>query len=238
MKAKNLMSSQTDRIAVDHTRAKIARLGRLLFDRHLTDSAGGNMSARVGDLICMSPSYSGSKRQWHLQPEDVLIVDLDGNILEGEGKITREAHVHFKLHHEFGQHGTGVIHAHSRNLLVFAAMAKSMPPVLEANLKFGEVKCVEYAPAHSPKLAENIAEALRGQEDRIRKQAAGVIAPWHGLFLIGKDIDAAFDAVERFDTNAYIILMAQQAFGVTDLLAQPRAELNAAVEHWADEWHE
>ena len=30
---------------------------------------------------------------------------------------------------------------------------------------------------------------------RIRKQAAGVIARWHGLFVLGKDLDAAFDAV-------------------------------------------
>jgi L-fuculose-phosphate aldolase len=219
----------TDRKAVEHTRAKIARLGALLFDRHLTDAAGGNMSARVGNVVCMSPSYSGSKRQWQLRPEDVLIVDLDGNILEGDGKISRESNVHFRLHKKFGEHGTGVIHAHSRNLLVFAAMEKSMPPVLEANLKFGEVKCIKYAPAHSVKLADNIEEALRGQEARIRKQAAGVIAPWHGVFLIGKDIDAAFDAVERFDTNAYILMMAQQAFGVTDLLAKQRADLDAAI---------
>jgi L-fuculose-phosphate aldolase len=152
--------------------------------------------------------------------------------------MTREAHVHFRLHREFGEHGTGVIHAHARNVLVFAALAKAMPPVLEANLKFGTVPCIEYAPAHSPRLAENIADAIRGNEARIRKQAAGVIAPWHGVFLIGKDIDAAFDAVERFDTNAYIIMMAQQAFGVTDMLEKQRADLDAEVERWADEWHE
>ncbi len=232
------MQQTIDHTAVEQTRAKVARLGGMLFDRHLTDAAGGNISARVGEVVCMSPSYSGSKRQWQLQPDDVLVVDLDGNILEGDGKLTREANVHFKLHREYGAHGTGVIHAHSRNLLVFAAMQKSMPPVLEANLKFGEVKCVEYAPAHSPKLAENVAEALRGQEARIRKQAAGVIAPWHGVFLIGKDIDAAFDAVERFDTNAYILMMAAQAFGATDLMAQQRADLDAAVEYWSHEWHE
>src|SRR5690606_8497331 len=127
-----------DRAAVEETRAKVARLSGLLFERHLTDAAGGNVSARVGEVVCVSPSYAGSQRQWRLQPEDVQIVDMNGNILEGAGKLTREAHVHFKLHKEFGEHGTGVIHAHSRNLLVFAAMKKSMPPVLEDTLKFGE----------------------------------------------------------------------------------------------------
>lgn len=228
------MTPTIDRAAVEATRAKIARLSAMLFDRHLTDAAGGNLSARVGNVVCVSPSYAGSRRQWQLQPEDVQVVDMDGNILEGEGKLTREAHVHFRLHREFGEHGTGVIHAHPRNLLVFAAMQKSMPPVLEATLKFGEVPCIPYAPAHSPILAENVAAAIRGNESRIRKQAAGVIAPWHGVFLIGKDIEAAFDAVERFDTNAYILMMAQNAFGVTDLMAQQRAALDAAQAQYGD----
>lgn len=213
---------------IAEARAKIAEIGRFLFDRHLTDAAGGNISVRVGDVLCISPRYSGSKRQWQLKPEDVLVADLNRTILEGVGEISRESNVHFRLHTEFRDAGTAVIHAHPRNLLVFAALERAMPPVLEANRKFGEVKVVNFAPAHSPVLAENVAGALRGQEARIRKQAAGVIAPWHGLFLMGKDLDAAFDAVERFDANAYIILMAEQA-GQGEELRRKQAAMEAAV---------
>lgn len=214
--------------AVAAARGKLARFGGLLFERRLTDAAGGNLSALVGDVICMSPTLSGSKRQWQLQAEDVLVVDLDGNILEGDGQLSRETHVHFKLYQEFSDYGTAVIHAHPRNIMPFTAMAMSMPPVLEANLKFGEVKCIDYAPAHSQDLADNVAAAIRGQEARIQKQAAGVIAPWHGIFLIGKDLDAAFDAVERFDTNARAILMAQ-ALGGSGTLAPQRKALDKAT---------
>lgn len=224
-----------DRTAVDAMREQLAYIGRLLFDRHLTDACGGNISARVGDLICLSPSLAGQKRQWQLQAEDILVCDLDRNILEGDGKISRESNVHFTLHRTFGAYGTAVIHAHPRNLMVFTAMAVSMPPVLEANLKFGEVKCLEYAPAHSVELSENILNGLRGQEARIARHAAGVIAPWHGLFLMGKDIEAAFDAVERFDTNAYCILMAHQAFGGTDFLKTQREALQAAAQRFGKE---
>jgi ribulose-5-phosphate 4-epimerase/fuculose-1-phosphate aldolase len=190
-------------------RAKIMRLGALLFDRRLTDVAGGNISARVGEYVCITPRFSGSARQWQLRPEEVLVADKDMNILDGMGEISRESKVHFRLHREYGEHGTGVIHAHARNILVFAAMNCPMPPVLEATQKFGTVPVVPYAPAHGNGLAESVAGGIRGNEARIRKQAAGVIAPWHGLFVIGKDLDAAFDAVERMDNNAYCILMAQ-----------------------------
>jgi ribulose-5-phosphate 4-epimerase/fuculose-1-phosphate aldolase len=213
--------------AVAKMRVEVARFGALLFERHLTDAAGGNVSARVGEVICLSPRYSGHKNQWQLRPEQVLVVDLDGNRLEGDGELSRESKVHLRLHRDFGDAGTAVIHAHARNVMVFAAMARPMPPVLEANLKFGEVPVIDYAPAHSSDLAENVAGALRGQELRIRKHAAGVIAPWHGIFLMGKDLAAAFDAVERFDTNAYCILMAA-SLGV-NLVAQREALAKAVA---------
>jgi len=220
--------------AVMHMRSEIARIGKFLFDRQLTDAAGGNISARVGDVICMSPSYSGSKRQWQLEPDDVLVVDFERNILAGEGSLSRETNVHLKLHSDFGDYGTAVIHAHARNLLVFATVARPMPPVLEATRKFGVTPVIEYAPAHSPKLAENVAATMIGREDRIKKHAAGTIAPWHGLFLMGKDLDAAFDAVERFDTNAYCIIMGQMLLA-NHSIEQPREMMEDVIPNYTED---
>jgi L-fuculose-phosphate aldolase len=225
--------SPTDE-AVMAARAEIARIGRLLFKRHLTDAAGGNISVRVGNLICMSPRYSGSKRQWRLQPEDVLVTDIDRNILIGSGTISRESNTHYKLHREFSEFGTAVIHAHARNLLVFAAMKQPLPPVLEATRKFGVTPIVDFAPAHSARLADNIAASLRGREARIKTQAAGALVPWHGLFLMGKDLDAAFDAVERLDTNAYIIMMARSLAG-GDTLADRWAEMEQVISTYMED---
>src|SRR5215211_6204913 len=53
------------------TRKKIAETGRLVFERHLTDAAGGNISVRVGEDVCITPRYSGSKRHWQLQQNQV-----------------------------------------------------------------------------------------------------------------------------------------------------------------------
>jgi L-fuculose-phosphate aldolase len=95
-------------------REHLTRIGALLFDRHLTDAAGGNISVKVGDLICLSPRYSGSKRQWQLAPEDVLVVDRQRNILAGKGELPRETAAHFRLYEAFGHVGTAVIHAHAK----------------------------------------------------------------------------------------------------------------------------
>lgn len=215
--------------AIEQARAQIAEIGALMYERQLTDAGGGNISVRVGDVVCLSPRYSGQRKRWQLRPEDVLVVDRAGKKLEGAGDLSRETKVHLKLHNTYADAGTAVIHAHAQYILVFAAMNRPIPPVLEQTVKFGEIQVVDYAPAHSQDLADNIANALKGQESRISKQAAGAIAPWHGLFLMGKDLDMAYDAVERINTNAQIVLMAQQYLGTQDWLAAERAALAAAM---------
>jgi len=190
------------------TRRKIAETGRLVFERHLTDAAGGNISVRVGNSVCITPRYSGSKRHWQLQPNQVLLSDMQGNKLEGDGDVSRESKVHYRIYQEFPD-AQAVLHSHARNVMVFVASGQPIEPVLEATLKFDTIPVTKFAPAHSEKLADAIVEQLRGKDEAIRKYAAAVIAPWHGLFVVGKDLDAAFDLTERIDTNAYCILMSR-----------------------------
>lgn len=193
---------------VDKIRVKIAKLGQLMYDRRLTDSAGGNISVRMGNLIYITPRYAGARFRWRLRREQVLICDLEGNQLEGDGEISREAKVHLKLYKEFPD-GNAIVHGHAQNVLVFCAARRPIPPVLADVLKFGEIEVCKYAPAHSNELSKYVVEKFRGKEACIKKQAAAVLAPWHGIFVLGKDIDAAFDALERIDGNARVILLSK-----------------------------
>lgn len=210
-------------------RIRIAETGLMLFERKLTDAAGGNISARVGERICITPRYAGSKHRWHLLPGQVLVTDLEGSQLDGDGQTSREAKVHYRIYRDFPD-VAAVIHCHAQNALVFASAGCPIEPVLEDTLKFGTVLVTGFAPAHSEKLADFISVGLQGQDSRIRKQAAAVLAPWHGLFVAGKDLDAAFDAAERIDTNARCILYTRLIPGVESLTPQAnRARLEARM---------
>jgi L-fuculose-phosphate aldolase len=216
---------------LSETRQQIVYIGRLLFDRFLTDAAGGNVSARVGELICISPRFSGSKYQWRLRSEQVLVVDQAGKKLEGEGEISREARVHFRLYKDFPE-GMAVVHSHPRNVMVFATAGQPIPPVWEGTLKFGVIQVCKFAPAHTPDLAESVAAVMHGQDAALHKQAIAVIAPAHGLFTLGKSLAAAFDATERIDGAAYSILMSKfLPDGSLDIAATSH-ELIAAVARW------
>lgn len=191
------------------TREHIAQIGLLLFERQLTDAAGGNISVRVGDRLCMTPRYAGTNWHWRLAPEQILILDLAGSKLEGEGEVSRETKVHVALHQQFQDYGDSVLHCHARNIMPFAAMSQPIRPILEANQPLGEIPVASYAPSHTDGLANYICDAMSPQAHLIHDFAAGVLAPWHGLFVMGKDLNSAFDAAERWDTNAYCLLMAR-----------------------------
>lgn len=194
---------------LQQSRDLICQAARILFERKLFDLAGGNLSIRIDDRILITPSLASSLKYWQLNPEDILVVDLDGNIREGVGKVSTELTTHLTLLKTFYPVGTAIVHAHPRNVLVFCSALQPIPPVLECTVQFGEIKVIEYASGGqlNVELAQNVLTGLLGQEDRIAQYAAAVIAPWHGIFAIGKSLNAALDTVERIEVNARCILM-------------------------------
>ena len=77
-------------------RPLMVEIAQLLYARHLTNSAGGNISCRVGDRIFITPRKLGSRRRWRLREEMVLVFDPDLNSLEGDAAlVSRESRMHF-----------------------------------------------------------------------------------------------------------------------------------------------
>lgn len=201
--------SQTERENIEKMRAQIAAIGALMYHRKLTDAAGGNLSVRMGDYLLITPRMAGSHYRWQISPQQVLITDLQGNKLEGEGEPSRESRVHIKLLNTYYPQAQAVVHGHALNALVYCAAGKPLPSLLYSTDKFGEIKLVRPIPVHSAELADEICEAFRGQEERVEKFAAAVLAIRHGVFVLAKDLNAGYDTLERIDGNAYCALMSK-----------------------------
>lgn len=184
---------------------QICYVAHLMFERRLTDMAGGNISVREGDTIYVSARFSGSKKHWQITPDDVISGDLTTDAILENPRFSREGRAHLAIYRTFPEVGS-VIHAHPFHILPFCAAGRPIEPLLEQTQKFGVTPMLSYAPAHSPQLAENIIAGLRGKEEAIRKQAAAVLAERHGIFVAGKDLLAVIDALERLDWNAWCIL--------------------------------
>ena len=200
---------------VQAMRVRITKMGKMMFDRHLTDLAGGNIGVRIGDKLLMTPRYAGTKYHWELRPEQVLILDLDGNQLEGEGQISRESKVHIDLLNKFYPHITASVHAHARTVLVFCAAEKGMPGIHYATYKFGVIKQSGDSPSGTQLLSDYIVAEMEKKREMLEsKGTAACMIPRHGLKTVGKDLDVAMDTAERIDTNAYILLNAAAVGGI------------------------
>jgi L-fuculose-phosphate aldolase len=184
---------------------QIVKVGREMFERKLTDFSGGNISVRSEGQVYITPRFAGSQKHWQLDPANILCGPLDTDDLLNNPLFSREGKAHLAIYRNFPDAGA-VIHAHPFHILPFCAANKPIPPVLEGTQKFGVIECVPAAPAHSLDIANNIVEGLKGKDDRIRKQAAAVLMPKHGIIIAGKDLLAAIDALERIDWNANCIL--------------------------------
>jgi L-fuculose-phosphate aldolase len=193
----------------------MVEIAALMYTRRLTNSAGGNLSCRVGDTVFITPRYLGSKQRWHLRPEQILVFDKDFNILEGEpAKVSRESRMHFACYQHFPQIN-GVIHAHPQYLTVFASAGESLPPVNQYTEKFGNLPVIANLPSHSQELADAVVEAITPRADVLAKNGLGLILAWHGVAVVGRDLDDAYDTLDRLEWSAQTRLLGRMAgFGL------------------------
>lgn len=192
-------------------RPAMVEIAHLLYSRRLTNSAGGNLSCRVGDEIYITPRYLGSKQHWILQEDQILVFDREFNILQGDpAKVSRESRMHFACYEHFPQIN-GVIHAHPQYLTVFASAGESLPPVNQYTEKFGHLPVVANLPSHSQDLADAVVEAITPRTDVLAKNGLGLILSWHGVAVVGRDLDDAYDTLDRLEWSAQTYLLGRTA---------------------------
>lgn len=184
---------------------QIVYVARLMFEQRLTDISGGNVSVADSGQIYITPRFAGSQQHWRVDPSEILSAPIDNDELFSHPRCSRESKVHLAVYRNFPDVGA-VIHAHPFHVLPFVVAERPISPVLESTQKFGVIDLVEAAPAHSQQLADNVVAGLRGKEANIRKQAAAVLLPQHGIVVAGKDLLATVDALERIDWQAWCIL--------------------------------
>ncbi len=196
--------------ASDDPRPLMVEIAHLLYDRYLTNSAGGNISCRVGDRIYITPRLLGSAHRWQLQEKMILVFDADLKPIQGDPtQVSRESQMHFACYRHFSEIN-GVIHAHARYLSVFCATGEPLVPVNEYTEKFGVVEVVRPLPSHSRELADAVVEKLTARRETLKKNGLGLILAWHGALTVGRDLADAYDTLDRLEWSAHTLLMIRQ----------------------------
>jgi L-fuculose-phosphate aldolase len=184
-------------------RKEMVVTARLMWERRLTNAAGGNFAVRVEEnRILISPSMMSEEKHCNLNPEDFLLIDYEQNLLEGTGKLSRESLMHVLILQNFKEIGC-TIHAHPFYCMPFVAASKPIPSMTEATMGRGEVGCIKWTKAYTEELSRNIYTYFEERRELAIKKPIGVIMPLHGVVVSGGDIYKAYSMLERIECDAY-----------------------------------
>ena len=169
---------------------QVVRYGKKLIDRRLTTGSGGNISVynREKNLVAISPS---GLDYYETTPEDIVILDIDGNLVEGKHRPSSEAGMHLAFYKNRAD-VSGIVHTHSKFATAIACMGWELPAVhYLIGMAGHRVKCTGYATYGSDELAKKALETIGDSN--------AVLLANHGLIALGEDVDRAFSTAEHLE---------------------------------------
>ena len=200
----------------------------LLLPKHgLVTFTWGNVSGidRDAGLIVIKPSGVSYDS---MNVDDMVVVDLDGKVVEGKWKPSSDTPTHLALYKAFPSLG-GIVHTHSRWATSFAQAGAAIPALgtTHGDYFYGDIPCTrpmtpeEIAGEYELETGNVIIETFRElQIDPAQVPAALVFS--HGPFAWGKD---AFDAVHNAVVLEEVAFMAIHAIQLNPHVGRMQQEL-------------
>jgi L-fuculose-phosphate aldolase len=191
----------------------------------LVVGTSGNVSARAGDLIALTPTGVDYAE---LRPEDIPLVSLDGAKVDGRWEPTSELPMHLAVYREALDPGsepvTAVVHTHSVHATAVSTLVDEVPPIHYVLAAIGPtVRVASYATYGTPELAAAMLGALDGRR--------GCLLANHGTITYGDTVAAAYDRARQLEWACQLWLLASSA-GNPKLL--PQAEIDRVAEKLRD----
>lgn len=194
---------------------EVIKAGMKLDRYELIALSGGNVSWRMetGEIL-VTPSGMVYE---DMVPDDVLIVDIDGKVIEGERRpsVDTEALLYIYKHRP---DVNSIIHTHQPYATAVSLVADELPCNLTtlANAAHGSVKVTPYSSAASIDMGINAVDYL---DDRM-----AVILKHHGVIAIGKDLKEALYAAVYLEEAAKTYIMAKAVGGEMAVLNQKQID--------------
>lgn len=202
-------------------RKQIIEFGKKLIDTGLTVGTGGNISIFNKDTGNMAITPSGIP-YYEMNVEDIVIMDLTGDIIEGSLKPSSEYHMH-SIVYQNRSDVNAMIHTHALYATTISCLNQDLPAIdyLVAHGGGPNIRCADYAAYGTKELAEN---ALLAMQDR-----KAVLLANHGINVVGSDLEEAFAIAEQLEFCAQLYW---QAKAIGNPVILDNAEMEVMVERF------
>lgn len=178
---------------LEQEREEIVAYGRKMVNAALTTGTGGNLSVCNRQLGYVAIKPSGVD-YFQTQPEDMVILDLDGHIVDGKLKPSSEMHIHLGLYRS-RPHVNAVVHTHQVYATTIACLGWELPAVhYLVGYSGDKVPIAAYATYGTPELAQNILQAIGAYNACLMAN--------HGIVTVGANLAAAFNVAEELELVA------------------------------------
>lgn len=190
---------------------------------HLVAWTSGNVSARdaATGLVVIKPS---GVRYERLLPEHMVVVDLDGRIIEGDLKPSSDTASHLYIYRHRSDVG-GVVHTHSTYASAFAAVGRPIPVYLTAQAdEFGgPIPCGGFALIGGEEIGQVVLEAIGN--------SCAVLLKNHGVITLGPNAEAAVKAAVMVEDVARTTFVALQLGQPDEISPDAIAKLHQRYTH-------
>lgn len=188
-------------------RESLVALHALLPKYELVVWTGGNVSARDPETGLVAIKPSGVSYE-DLTPQSMVVLDLDGNVVEGELAPSSDTYSHLYIYRNRPD-VNGVVHTHSRYATAFAAVGRPIPVYLTAQAdEFGgEIPCAGFSLIGDDSIGRLVVEGIG--------RSPAILLKNHGVFTVGPTAKAAVKAAVMTEDVAATVFMALQ-LGVPD----------------------
>lgn len=191
---------------LEELRKQVVEAGLDALEVGIVHGTAGNFSLRDREsgLVVISPSGI----PYHdIQAEDVVVVNLDGNVVDGVRRPSSEAPMHTMVYRMFPQIDA-VVHTHSHYSTVVSTIRDVLPPILtEVCVVLGAtVPVTRYGLTGLPDIGESVVEAMEDNDK-------AVIMRNHGLITFGKSFEEAMLYAMIVEESAKVYVNALAANG-------------------------
>jgi len=185
-------------------REEVARIARQMISSGLVTGTSGNVSARTPEgNVLITPS---GLDYGQLEPDDVILVDLEKNVLEGALEPSSETPMHTGIYRARPQ-VDAVVHTHSRFATTLACLGLEIPPVhymLTTLSQDGRIPLAPYATYGTEELAGYASESLGEARNACLLQN-------HGTITVGESAEEAFSRTVVLEEMAEVYYRARLA---------------------------
>lgn len=210
-------------VNIHRMKQEICEIGDRIYKKGFAAANDGNITYRASEneVLCTPTMHS----KGFLKPDDICLIDMEGNQLAGSKKRSSEALLHLEIM-KARPEVKSVVHCHPPHATAFAVAHEPIPQCIlpEVEVFLGDVPITKYETPGGKAFAETILPFVHDTNV--------IVLANHGTVSYGENVERAYWWTEILDAYCRILILAKQVGNIEYLSKEKSRELLELKQRW------